>query len=368
MRYPKFLPVNGTIGFVAPSFGCATEPYYTAFLNAQKKFQKMGYGLDLGPNCYVAEGIGISNIPQACGKELTDYYCSVDNDILISCGGGEMMCETMNFVDFEKIKSAAPKWYMGYSDNTNFTFLLSTICDTAAVYGPCAGTFGMEPWHESLSDTMDVLTGKTKKLHSYPSWEKDDLKDEGNPYVPYNVTEPSRHVIYPGKEIAQAMQSEMVWKEGETELYIGNENLDVSLKMEGRLVGGCVDCLVNLLGTQFDYVNQFNEKYKEDGIIWFLECCDLNVMGIRRAMWQMKNAGWFQHVKGFLIGRPCCIGEEMMGLDHYHAVTDILKDFEVPIIMDMDIGHRPPMMPLVCGSMAEVCVKGNDVTIDMKYI
>ncbi len=57
----------------------------------------------------------------------------------------------------------------------------------------------MEPWHESLSDTMDVLTGKTKKLHSYPSWEKDDLKDEGNPYVPYNVTEPSRHVIYPGK-------------------------------------------------------------------------------------------------------------------------------------------------------------------------
>ena len=281
MRYPKFLPENGTIGFVAPSFGCATEPYYTAFLNAQKKFQKMGYGIDLGPNCYVAKGIGISNTPQACGKELTDYYCSVDNDILISCGGGEMMCETMNFVDFEKIKSAEPKWYMGYSDNTNFTFLLSTICDTAAVYGPCAGTFGMEPWHESLSDTMDVLTGKTKKLHSYPSWEKDDLKDEGNPYVPYNVTEPSRHVIYPGKEIAQAMQPEMVWKEGETELYIGNENPDVSLKMEGRLVAGCVDCLVNLLGTQFDYVNQFNEKYKEDGIIWFLEACDLNVFAIR---------------------------------------------------------------------------------------
>ena len=232
MRYPKFLPEKGTIGFVAPSFGCATEPYYTAFLNAQKKFQKMGYGLDLGPNCYEAKGIGISNTPQACGKELTDYYCSVDNDILISCGGGEMMCETMNFVDFEKIKSAAPKWYMGYSDNTNFTFLLSTICDTAAVYGPCAGTFGMEPWHESLFDTMEVLTGKRTKLHSYPFWEKDDLIDEGNPYVPYNTTEPLNLV-----------------------LYTGAENPDAVVTMEGRLVGGCVDCLVNLLGTQFDYVN-----------------------------------------------------------------------------------------------------------------
>ena len=74
--------------------------------------------------------------------------------------------------------------------------------------------------------------------------------------------------------------------------------------MRGRLLGGCVDCLVNLLGTKCDYVNQFNERYKEDGIIWFLECCDLNVMGIRRAMWQMKNAGWLDRTKGFLIGRP----------------------------------------------------------------
>ena len=29
MRYPLFLQDEGTIGFVAPSFGCATEPYRT---------------------------------------------------------------------------------------------------------------------------------------------------------------------------------------------------------------------------------------------------------------------------------------------------------------------------------------------------
>ena len=27
MKYGKFLPENGTIGFVAPSFGCNIEPY-----------------------------------------------------------------------------------------------------------------------------------------------------------------------------------------------------------------------------------------------------------------------------------------------------------------------------------------------------
>ena len=109
MRYPKFLPKNGTIGFVAPSFGCASEPYRTAFENAQKIFKEKGYSLDLGPNCYEDQGIGISNTPKACARELEKYYCSSRNDILISCGGGEMMCETIGEVDFQKLKEADPK-------------------------------------------------------------------------------------------------------------------------------------------------------------------------------------------------------------------------------------------------------------------
>ena len=46
------------------------------------------------------------------------------------------MCEILEYVDWNKIKSAEPKWFMGYSDNTNFTFLLNTIADTARIYGP----------------------------------------------------------------------------------------------------------------------------------------------------------------------------------------------------------------------------------------
>ena len=45
MRYPKNIQQGGTIGFVAPSFGCQIEPYYSAFGNAQKKFREMGYQL-----------------------------------------------------------------------------------------------------------------------------------------------------------------------------------------------------------------------------------------------------------------------------------------------------------------------------------
>ena len=96
------------------------------------------------------------------------------------------------------------------------------------------------------------------------------------------------------------------------------------------------------------------EKYKEDGIIWFLEACDLNIFGIRRAIWQLKEIGWFKYLKGFLIGRPVCFGEAFLGLDQYTAVTDLLAEYQVPILMDLDFGHRNPTMPIVTGALAKV--------------
>lgn len=364
MRYPAFLKPEGTIGFVAPSFGCNIEPYKTAFQNAQKNFTQAGYGLNLGPNCYAGEGIGISNTPQKCGSELTEYYLSEKNDILISCGGGELMCEILDYVDWEAIKQADPKWYMGFSDNTNMTFLLATICDVAAIYGPCAAAFGMEPWHPSLTEAMDVLTGKRHVLNGYDLWEKESIKDEEHPLLPYNVTEKRElHSFVPvaGGEKEGAENSD----EESCEL---KEVTDKTVSMRGRLIGGCMDCLVNILGTKYDHVNTFLERYKDDGIVWFLESCDLNVMAIRRAMWQMEHAGWFEHVTGFVIGRPLCYGQEMMGLDQYKAVCDIIKKHRVPVIMDADIGHLAPMMPIVCGSVADIHATGNDLTIDMQYI
>ena len=83
---------------------------------------------------------------------MTDMYIAKENDVLISCGGGELMCEILDYVDFEVLKRAEPKWFMGYSDNTNLGLLLATICDTASVYGPNGPAFGMEPWHCSVQD------------------------------------------------------------------------------------------------------------------------------------------------------------------------------------------------------------------------
>jgi muramoyltetrapeptide carboxypeptidase LdcA involved in peptidoglycan recycling len=345
MRYPENLPKGGTIGFLAPSFGCDTEPYKSSFDNALKKWQREGYKTLLGPNCHAGKGVGISNTPQKCGEEVMEMFTS-DADALISCGGGELMCEILPYVDFEALSKAEPKWFMGYSDNTNLTYLLATLADTASVYGPCASNFGMkEPLHSSLTDAFGVLTGECRTVRGYGMWEKESQKDAENPFAPYNLTEALRIRSFRG-----------------TKEVTGEE-----LAFSGRLIGGCMDCLVTLLGTRFDRTGDFLEKYKEDGFIWFLEACDLNVFSIRRAMWQMEEAGWFQHVKGFLIGRPLN-GAPMMNLDAYDAVLAVAGRKNVPVVMDVDLGHTPPMMPLIVGSMAKVRTKGNDIEIRMELL
>ena len=349
MRYPKNLKNGGTIGFLAPSFGCNIEPYRSAFTHALEKWQQLGYQTLLGPNCYAGEGIGISNTPEKCGAEVMEMFTKQEADVLVSCGGGELMCEILEYVDFQKLARAEPKWFMGYSDNTNLIYPLVTICDTAAIYAPCASAFGMEPWHPAIEDAYELLKGQRKVVESYPLWEKESRKDETHPLLPYHVTEPLALKAY--------VEGQMISDPGAT----GTE-----LTVTGRLLGGCMDCLVNLPGTKFDRTVQFCEKYKEDGILWFLEACDLNVMSIRRAMWQMEQAGWFRYVKGFLFGRALN-GEPMMNLDVYQAVLAVAGKYHVPVIMDLDIGHLPPMMPLVVGSMATVTMQGNHVKVEMEY-
>lgn len=343
MRYPKSLPAGGTIGFVAPAFGCATEPYRTGFNAARLHLEQMGYRTQVGPNCYEAKGIGISNTPEACGEELTRFYCSSENQALISCGGGELMCTTLDFVDFDRIRAAEPKWYMGYSDNTNFTFLLATLCDVASIYGPCAAEFGMTPWDPAIRDAFDLLTGAKKYFSGYEKWEKESLKSEENPLAPYHLTE--------AKQLRLFSQS-------------GNSADKVS--MEGRLIGGCLDCLSMLAGTCYDHVVDFAERYQNDGLIWYLESCDLNVMSIRRVMWQLSHAGWFEHVKGFVIGRPLCFGQELMGMDSYEAVMGVVREYRVPVIMDADFGHLPPKMPMINGGFARITA--DEVNWEVTYL
>lgn len=357
MRYPQFLKDNGRIGFIAPSFGCTTEPYRSDFEEALLRFRAKGYETVTGPNCFLDNGVGISNTPQECAREANDFFTNDNCDVIISCGGGELMCEILPYIDLDRIREAPPKWFMGYSDNTNLTFLLNTLCDTASVYSVCAPKFGSSS-HKCTEDAFDVLRGRRSSVSNYDHWFKEvrDIPCEGEEAdaEPYEKT------------VNEKTGDEFYIVPYRQYIFNGSDKADTA-SFSGRLIGGCLDCLVNLVGTRFDRVSDFSARYKDDGIIWFIESCDLSVMSIRRALWQMENAGWLQNVKGFLVGRPLRFDDTFGGFDHYDAVAGILGKYNVPIIMDMDIGHQFPQMPIISGACADVAAGSNSVSITFRF-
>ena len=325
MKKINYLKEKGKISLVAPSFGCTTEPYKTRLVEAIKKLEEMGFTIDKGPNIFLANSPCRSNTPKKCAKEFMDAYLS-DSDAIISVGGGEVMNEILPYINFEKIKKTPHKFFMGFSDNTNLTYTLATISEIPTIYGPNACAYAFPLKYDS-KDALDLLLNKTNVIEGYPVWNRYPTKSENplkeNEYKEEKVIRP-----YPKKDY---------------------------LVMEGRLLGGCLDCLVNLCGTKFDKTKEYIEKYKDDGIIFFMEPCELNVVSIQRALFQLKQAGWFKYVKGFIFGRPlACYKQKMFNISHYRAIKEHLKGFNVPILMDADLGHFDPSMPIVTGVKAKV--------------
>lgn len=339
IQTPSFLKKGSRIGITAPSFGCTIEPYITRFKDAVRQFEALGYNFKIGQTVYKNDGLGISTDPKVAAQELVDFYCDPSLDLVISAGGGELMCETLSHIDFERIKKAPAKWFMGYSDNTNFIFPLVTSCGVKAIYGSNISGFG-KPWEEPEIQTLELLKGKSKTVCGYKLFQRPEDGTEAkaaNPLSPYVLTQEKILKIYPDA--------------------LGNKE---SLTFDGVMVGGCLDVLAGLSGTRFDNVKEFNKQH--DKVVWVLEACDLSPMGIRRALWQLKEAGWFQKASGFIIGRPFAAwGQDMMGVNQYNAVTGILGPLGMPIVMDADVGHISPDMPLVMGAQSLVKIKDGNI-------
>ena len=330
MIRPPYLTKGDTIALVAPSFGCTTEPYSTRLDVAIKKIKNKGFKIIEGLNIRLEEGVAASNTAELRALEIMDALES-EAKLLLSVGGGELMNEILPYLDFKAIKKMKPKWFMGFSDNTNLTFLLTTKCGWMSIYGPCAPQFFQKQWRLSELDAYELLLGKTH-FEGYPKYSISRRNEK--PLVSYWCTQPK--IITP---------------------------INYEEPMEGVLLGGCIDVLQLFVGTPYDDVAKFNKEHPE-GVIWYLEACDLNPLALRRAYFQLLQAGWFDNANGFILGRPKNAMYELLGVDRFNATLDILGPLGKPILMDADLGHIPPSLPIINGAKARVAFEKENIIID----
>ncbi len=325
MNYPENLKKGDTIGICAPSGGI-TKPHKIRRLEpAIETLKSMGY--EVIETASVRKGErGRSASAEQRAKEFMELLENDKVKSIIFATGGDFLCEMLDYLDFEKIRTLKPKWLQGYSDITGISFLFNTILEIPNLYFQTIKDYAMRPLHRSLTDALEIQSGKEIVQESFDLYEKNWDPNEEDPYVTYNLTE------------------KVEWKN-----IVGGEKI----VMQGRALGGCLDCLQCFFGTKYDNIKNYIENHKEEGTIWFMECFEKATSDIFRYLWQMKNAGYFKYCNGIIFGRPLMVREDF-DISFNQTVKDALGDLNIPIICDADIGHVSPQMAIVNGAILKI--------------
>jgi len=329
MIYPKFLKRGSKIGITAPSCGIPEEKRHLFELSLYN-INKEGFELSLTENVYKCGKIASTPGPVRA-SELLSLTRDDSIDLVWAASGGDMLVEMLEHFDYEEIKKH-PKWYMGYSDITGLLFPITLNCDMATIYGPNAGGLDMTSLHPSLKVALDTLRGDLHTQSAYPLHERHRVKGSDG----YNLDTPTE------------------W-----------DSTHGDFTASGRLIGGCIDCLQLFTGTRYGNVTPFTEKYANDGVIWYFDNYALTAENMFYALWNMKNAGWFENTKAVMISRVLFPGS-LFDLSYKEAAQNALGD--IPVVLETDTGHVKPQFTLINGSLATLDVKGKGGSIAQKLV
>lgn len=335
MKYPKFIKANDCIGIPAPSAGAGVVEKKNKMKNAKNNLEILGYRLKLSDNILKCErGRSASAVKRA--NEINDMFIDNNINMVLCATGGDFLVEILPYINFDLLIKN-PKFVAGFSDPTGLLYPITTKYDIATIYGQNFSSFGVGDFHQSQKDFLEILKGNLIVQKSYDLYEK-DYPERVTGLEGYNLTE------------------KVYWKT--------LDNKPVLLK--GRIIGGCFDMISELAGTKYDGINEFNEKYKDDGIIWYFDNCELSYEETIRVLWKMRELGYFKYTKGVIFGR---FGVEQTYYDYdvRSCLQDsVLNELNIPVIFDADISHKAPCLTIINGAIATIAVKDGKGTISFE--
>ena len=381
MNYPEKLKKGDTIGICAPSGGIAEKEDILQLELAENQLRKMGYKI-IETKSVRKEAKGRSASGKERAKEFMDLLENKEVKLIIFAAGGDFLIEIFDYLDFGKIKDLKPKWLQGYSDITGISFLFNTILDIPTMYCQTIKDYAMNPLFRNLTDALRIEKGENIIQESFEKYQKIvDFRENIENEEPENKNEKPKDNEEEKENINNIKQlndeinlnkldkKEKSNLEELTKTYELTERVDwknitgeEKIQVKGRSLGGCLDCIKGYIGTKYDKVNEYIERHKKDGLIWFLEVFEMSTPEVYRTLWQMKNAGYFKYCKGIIFGRPLFIREEYE-TNFNDTVKETLKDLEIPIICDADIGHVKPQLAIVNGAILEITSQNGKGTV-----
>ena len=261
-----------------------------------------------GLKAQLGNTIGLDNcqLGGTDAERVADFQAMMDDDRIkaIWCArGGYGTVRIIDALDFTRFKKH-PKWIIGFSDVTVL--------------------------HSQLN------VERIASLHAIMPFTV--------PKAPEEVKETLRKALF-----------------GEAIVYvIPSKANDIQGKASGELVGGNISLLYSLLGSK--------SAITTHGKILFIEDLDEYLYHIDRMMHNLKRNGYFENVKGIIVGSMADMhdNEIPFGQNDVQIITEIAKEYDIPIVFEFPAGHQVDNRALLLGKQVDLEVNENEVLLHFR--
>jgi len=330
MIKPSKLQRGDKIATVSLSWGGAGDKEFRYRYEIGKRRIEEVFGLEVVemPNSLNGNKY-LSDHPEARAEDMMNAFKDKEIKAVISNIGGDDTLRLLPYIDFDVIKNN-PKIFMGYSDTTANHFMCYKT-GLISFYGPSvlaefAENVEMHDYTIKWIEKVLFNSEKIGEIEASKYWTSE--------WLPWDNEENSK--------IQRKLNIEQR----------GYEILQGKGKTKGKLIGGCIEVLDWLRGTEL-----WPELKEWEGKILFLETSEDKPAPdyIRWYLRSFNALGILEKINGLIIGKP----QDEKYYEEYkeqyiRVIRDEAKRYDLPIMYNMNFGHTSPMFILPYGVEAEI--------------
>lgn len=274
--------------------------------------------------------------PEKRAQDLMDAFKDKTINAIICAIGGEDAIRLLPYIDYNVIKEN-PKIFMGFSDST-VNHLMMYKAGLVSFYGPslmCDFAEYVEMYDYTENAVKDVLFNAPDK------YEIKKCKYWTNEFIPW------------GEENINKAKTKIEDPKG-YEVIQGNG------KVEGKLLGGCLDAMPMYIGTD---IWPSKEEWK-DKIIFLETSEEKPEPGLVTFILRNFGAqGILDVAKGIIVGKP---QNEKYYEEYKEVYKKVLKEFnreDMPVLYNANFGHSSPIGVIPYGINCELDVDNKKITL-----
>lgn len=324
---PKKLNKGDKVATVSPSWGGAGDQDLIWRYEQGKKRMEDVFGLRVVEMENTLKGTDyLYNHPEKRAEDLMEAFSDKSIKAIFACIGGSESIRLLPHIDFGIIKDN-PKIFMGYSDSTIIHYMCLKA-GISSIYGPAllvdfAENISMSPY---TVDSLKRSLFSTEVIGNIPQseiWTSEFLPWEiKNKDTPRKFKKNNGYELLQGKGIVQ-----------------------------GRLIGGCIEVMEFMKGTDL-----FPELDKFDNSILFLETSEQKSQPylIEYLLRNYGAMGVLEKINGIIFGKPA---DEEYYEEYKNVILKVLAEYgrqDLPVLYNLSFGHCEPKICIPYGAMAEI--------------